>query len=161
MGGLAEHYFRQPREKLGHLSPFFDDAEAFRRWENGMRSPYDIEVKLRSTTAPNMRRNASRLIQEFKSGKAATTDLFLGSENHLISLKLGTVNRTENTFEGKLRKRTFLGDHMILEFMIKDISMSVKGYAGRRGDGRSCLGPPVEGKTRRFPGGDQEGESRP
>jgi hypothetical protein len=91
-----------------------------------MRSPYDIEVKLRSTTAPNMRRNASRLIQEFKSGKAATTDLFLGSENHLISLKLETVNRTENTFEGKLRKRTFLGDHMILEFMIKDISVSVK-----------------------------------
>ena len=86
-------------KELNYLGGGINDAEAFQKWEKGMRSHYGIDVKLRLTTAPNMPRNAARLIQEFKAGKPATTDLFLGSENHLISLwrsnVLESVNWTE------------------------------------------------------------------
>jgi ABC-type Fe3+ transport system substrate-binding protein len=86
-------------KELNYLGGGIDDAQAFQKWERGMRTLYGIDVKLRYTTAPNMPRNASRLVQEFKAGKPATTDLFLGSENHLVSLwrarVLESVNWTE------------------------------------------------------------------
>ncbi|MGH7772909.1 MAG: ABC transporter substrate-binding protein [Candidatus Binatia bacterium] len=76
---------------LNMLGSGIDDPKAWSKWEKAMRAKYGIDIQLKFTRGPAMPQMASRLMQEFKAGKPPTTDLYIGSESHFMSLRQAGV----------------------------------------------------------------------
>ncbi len=55
-------------------------AKGAKAFQDGINKAYGINIKINYTPGPSMPRMASRLIQEFKAGRKASTDLYIGVE---------------------------------------------------------------------------------
>ena len=59
--------------------------------EKAFNKTYGLTLQFKFTPGPAMPQFASRIIQEAKAGQAASTDLFVGSENHVARMTLRSV----------------------------------------------------------------------
>ena len=59
--------------------------------EKAFNKTYGLNLQFKFTPGPAMPQFASRIIQEAKAGQAASTDLFVGSENHVARMALKSV----------------------------------------------------------------------
>ena len=55
-------------------------AKGAKAFQDGINKAYGINIKINYTPGPSMPRMASRLIQEYKAGRKASTDLYIGVE---------------------------------------------------------------------------------
>ncbi|MGE5216124.1 MAG: ABC transporter substrate-binding protein, partial [Chloroflexota bacterium] len=62
-----------------------DGAQAMEKAFNKM---YGVNLPFKFSPGPSMPQMASRIIQEGKAGQTATSDLFIGSENHVVRMSL-------------------------------------------------------------------------
>jgi iron(III) transport system substrate-binding protein len=62
--------------------------EGARAMERAFNKTYGLNIQFKYTPGPAMPQFASRIIQEAKAGQAASSDLFIGSENHVIRMSL-------------------------------------------------------------------------
>jgi ABC-type Fe3+ transport system substrate-binding protein len=69
-----------------------EGAEAM---EKAFNKTYGLNLQFKFTPGPAMPQFASRIIQEAKAGQAASTDLFVGSENHVARMALRSVEWTK------------------------------------------------------------------
>ena len=84
--------------ELNMLGSGIDEQKAWVKWEKAMNAKYGININLTFTRGPSQGRMASRLRNELKAGKPATTDIFIGGVNQILSFPAGTlenVNWTE------------------------------------------------------------------
>ena len=58
-------------------------AAGAKSFQDAINKTYGVNIKVTYTPGPSMPRMASRLIQEFKAGREASTDLFIGVEVNL------------------------------------------------------------------------------
>ena len=65
-----------------------EGAEAM---EKAFNKTYGLNLQFKFTPGPAMPQFASRIIQEAMAGQAASTDLFVGSENHVARMTLRSV----------------------------------------------------------------------
>ena len=65
-----------------------EGAEAM---EKAFNKTYGLNLQFKFTPGPAMPQFASRIIQEAMAGQAASTDLFVGSENHVARMALKSV----------------------------------------------------------------------
>ena len=65
--------------------------EGVRLMEKGFNKTYGLNLQFKYTPGPAMPQLASRIIQEGKAGQAATSDLFIGSENHVVRMSLKRI----------------------------------------------------------------------
>lgn len=63
-----------------------DDAATVQRLAAGFNRAYGLNLQVQFTPGPGMPTMASRLAQEYLAGRPATTDVFIGSETHIVSL---------------------------------------------------------------------------
>jgi ABC-type Fe3+ transport system substrate-binding protein len=59
---------------------------AIRRWTEGFNKLYGVNLRVDFTPGPAMPQVAARVLQEQQSGRAASTDLFLGVESHIAAM---------------------------------------------------------------------------
>ncbi len=64
--------------------------------EKGFNKTYGLNVQFKYSPGPSMPQMASRIIQEGKAGQPATSDLFIGSENHVVRMSLKQFDWTKN-----------------------------------------------------------------
>lgn len=69
--------------------------EGVRAMEQGFNKTYGLNFQFRYTPGPAMPQMASRIIQEAKAGQPASSDLFIGSENHVARMSLKRVAWTK------------------------------------------------------------------
>jgi ABC-type Fe3+ transport system substrate-binding protein len=69
-----------------------EGAEAM---EKAFNKTYGINLQFKFTPGPAMPQLASRIIQEGKAGQPATSDLFIGSENHVARMTLKKLEWTK------------------------------------------------------------------
>ena len=65
--------------------------EGAQTMEKAFNKAYDLNLQFKFTPGPAMPQFASRIIQEAKAGQPASTDLFVGSENHVARMTLRSV----------------------------------------------------------------------
>jgi iron(III) transport system substrate-binding protein len=65
--------------------------EGVRLMEKVFNKTYGLNLQFKYTPGPAMPQLASRIIQEGKAGQAATSDLFIGSENHVVRMSLKRI----------------------------------------------------------------------
>jgi ABC-type Fe3+ transport system substrate-binding protein len=70
--------------------------EGARAMERAFNRTYGLNVQFRYTPGPAMPQLASRIIQEAKAGQPASSDLFIGSENHVSRMPLRKVDWTRS-----------------------------------------------------------------
>jgi ABC-type Fe3+ transport system substrate-binding protein len=63
--------------------------------EKAFNKAYGLNLPFRFTPGPAMPQFASRIIQEAKAGQPASTDLFVGSENHVARMPLKSLDWTK------------------------------------------------------------------
>jgi iron(III) transport system substrate-binding protein len=63
--------------------------------ERGFNRQYGLNLQFRFTPGPAMPQLASRIIQEAKANQPASSDLFVGSENHVARMPLKRVEWTK------------------------------------------------------------------
>jgi len=63
--------------------------------EKAFNKTYGLNLQFKYTPGPAMPQFASRIIQEAKAGQPASTDLFVGSENHVARMSLKSVDWTK------------------------------------------------------------------
>ena len=63
--------------------------------ERAFNKTYGLNLQFKYTPGPSMPQMASRIIQENKAGQSATSDLFVGSENHVARMSLKAVPWTK------------------------------------------------------------------
>lgn len=63
--------------------------------EKAFNKAYGLNLQFKFTPGPAMPQFASRIIQEAKAGQPASTDLFVGSENHVARMPLRSVDWTK------------------------------------------------------------------
>lgn len=63
--------------------------------EQGFNRQYGLNLQFKFTPGPAMPQLASRIIQEAKANQPASTDLFVGSENHVARMALKRVEWTK------------------------------------------------------------------
>ena len=63
--------------------------------EQGFNRQYGLNLGFKFTPGPAMPQLASRIIQEAKANQPASTDLFVGSENHVARMALKGVEWTK------------------------------------------------------------------
>jgi ABC-type Fe3+ transport system substrate-binding protein len=63
--------------------------------ERGFNRHYGLNLQFKFTPGPAMPQLASRIIQEAKANQPATSDLFVGSENHVARMPLKKVEWTK------------------------------------------------------------------
>jgi iron(III) transport system substrate-binding protein len=63
-----------------------DDPEEIRLLTEGFNRTYGLDLKVQFTPNPNMPETASKVIQEYRAGRPASTDVFLGSESHIMQM---------------------------------------------------------------------------
>jgi ABC-type Fe3+ transport system substrate-binding protein len=59
---------------------------AVRRWAEGFNKLYGLNLRVDFTPGPAMPQVAARVLQEQQSGRAASTDLYLGVESHVAAM---------------------------------------------------------------------------
>src|SRR5262245_12602950 len=69
--------------------------EGVRAMEKVFAKTYGINLQFRFTPGPAMPQFASRIIQEEKAGQPASSDLFVGSENHVVRMSLKKLEWTK------------------------------------------------------------------
>jgi ABC-type Fe3+ transport system substrate-binding protein len=69
--------------------------EGAKALERGFNRTYGLNLQFKYTPGPAMPQLASRIIQEAKAGQPSTTDLFVGSENHVARMPLRKVEWTK------------------------------------------------------------------
>src|SRR5262249_13092611 len=62
------------------------NGEGVRRWMEGFNRAYGLNLTVRWTTGPSMPEMANRVAQEYLAGRPASTDVLIGSENHVVDL---------------------------------------------------------------------------
>jgi iron(III) transport system substrate-binding protein len=62
------------------------NGESVRRWTDGFNRVYGLNLAVRWTTGPSMPEMANRVAQEYLAGRPASTDVLVGSENHVVDL---------------------------------------------------------------------------
>jgi ABC-type Fe3+ transport system substrate-binding protein len=70
----------------------FEGAQAM---EKAFNKTYGLNLQFKFTPGPAMPQFASRIIQEAKAGQPSSTDLFVGSENHVARMPLKSVEWTK------------------------------------------------------------------
>ena len=60
--------------------------------EKAFNKTYGLNLQFKYTPGPAMPQFASRIIQEAKAGQPSSTDLFVGSENHVARMSLKSVD---------------------------------------------------------------------
>jgi ABC-type Fe3+ transport system substrate-binding protein len=63
--------------------------------EKAFNKTYGLNLQFKFTPGPAMPQFASRIIQEAKAGQPSSTDLFVGSENHVARMSLRSVEWTK------------------------------------------------------------------
>ena len=63
--------------------------------EKGFNKAYGLNIDFKYTPGPAMPQFASRIIQEAKAGQPSSTDLYIGSENHVARMSLKSVEWTK------------------------------------------------------------------
>ncbi len=63
--------------------------------EKVFNKTYGLNLQFKYTPGPAMPQFASRIIQEAKAGQPSSTDLFVGSENHVARMSLKSVEWTK------------------------------------------------------------------
>ena len=63
--------------------------------EKAFNKTYGLNLQFKFTPGPAMPQFASRIIQEAKAGQPSSTDLFVGSENHVARMSLKSVEWTD------------------------------------------------------------------
>ena len=66
--------------------PSLGAAKGAQALQDGINKAFGIDIKINYTPGPSMPRLASRVIQEIKSGRAPSTDVFLGAETTLTRM---------------------------------------------------------------------------
>ena len=69
--------------------------EGLQMMEKGFNKTYGLNLQFKFTPGPAMPQFASRIIQEAKAGQPSSTDLFVGSENHVARMPLKSVEWTK------------------------------------------------------------------
>src|SRR5437899_6031231 len=87
--------------------------EGVRAMEKAFNKTYGLNLQFNYTPGPAMPQMASRFIQEAKAGQPATSDLFVGSENHVARMSLKKVDWTE-TFPHITREMTDWEDRVLI-----------------------------------------------
>jgi iron(III) transport system substrate-binding protein len=62
-------------------------AEAVRRWTDGFNRHYGLNLAVQFTPGPDMPQMAARLAQQVQAGRTADTDVFLGTEAHVLQIE--------------------------------------------------------------------------
>jgi len=88
-GALAELVEGARRE--GQLSLVWSQnttggAAAVRRWADGFNRYYGLALNVQFTPGPDMPQMAGRLAQQHQAGRTPDTDVFLGTETHVVLL---------------------------------------------------------------------------
>jgi len=63
-----------------------DQPEEIRRLAEGFNRAYGLNVRVQFTPGPGMPTMAVKIAQEYQAGRPASSDVFIGSENHLVSM---------------------------------------------------------------------------
>lgn len=63
--------------------------------EKAFNKTYGLNIDFKFTPGPAMPQFASRIIQEAKAGQPSSTDMFVGSENHVARMSLKSVEWTK------------------------------------------------------------------
>jgi iron(III) transport system substrate-binding protein len=63
-----------------------DQPEEIRRLAEGFNRTYGLDVRVQFTPGPSMPAVGAKIAQEYQAGRPAASDVFIGSESHLISL---------------------------------------------------------------------------
>lgn len=66
-----------------------------RAMEKAFNKTYGLSLQFKFSPGPSMPQMASRIIQEGKAGQSATSDLFIGSENHVVRMSLKQFDWTK------------------------------------------------------------------
>ncbi|HEY2922551.1 MAG TPA: ABC transporter substrate-binding protein, partial [Candidatus Binatia bacterium] len=69
--------------------------EGLQAMEKAFNKTYALNLQFKFTPGPAMPQFASRIIQEAKAGQPSSTDLFVGSENHVARMPLKSVEWTK------------------------------------------------------------------
>jgi ABC-type Fe3+ transport system substrate-binding protein len=69
--------------------------EGLQAMEKGFNKTYGLSLQFKFTPGPAMPQFASRIIQEAKAGQPSSSDLFVGSENHVARMPLKSVEWTK------------------------------------------------------------------
>jgi ABC-type Fe3+ transport system substrate-binding protein len=69
--------------------------EGVRAIEKAFNKTYGLNFQFKYTPGPAMPQFASRIIQEAKAGQPASSDLFIGSENHVARMSLKKLDWTK------------------------------------------------------------------
>ncbi|HLH25762.1 MAG TPA: extracellular solute-binding protein [Chloroflexota bacterium] len=72
--------------ELTILAPLAGSSESVPRWGEGANRAYGLNLDVRYTPAPAMPELMNRLIQEQQSGRPASTDVFIGSSEHVVPM---------------------------------------------------------------------------
>ena len=60
--------------------------EGMRRFAEGLNKRYGLTLDVQFTPGPSVPEMASRIIQEHQTGRPSSTDVFVGSETHVLTL---------------------------------------------------------------------------
>jgi iron(III) transport system substrate-binding protein len=63
-----------------------DQPEEIRRLAEGFNRAYGLDVRVQFTPGPSMPAVAAKIAQEYQAGRAASSDVFIGSETHVVSM---------------------------------------------------------------------------
>ncbi|HLH24240.1 MAG TPA: ABC transporter substrate-binding protein [Chloroflexota bacterium] len=72
--------------RLEVTSSAWDDAAHMRRLADGFNKAYGLNLDVHLAVGPNMAEMANRMIQELQAGRAAASDVMLGSETNIAAL---------------------------------------------------------------------------
>ncbi len=70
--------------------------EGAQAMEKAFNKTYGLNLPFKFSPGPAMPQLASRIIQEGKAGQPATSDLFIGSENHVARMSLKKFDWTKS-----------------------------------------------------------------
>src|SRR6266496_3435501 len=87
--------------------------EGLQMMEKGFNKTYGLNLQFKFTPGPAMPQFASRIIQEAKAGQPASSDLFIGSENHVARMSLKKFEWTK-AFPHITREMTDWDDRVLV-----------------------------------------------
>ena len=76
-----------------------DNPKTWAAWEKAIRARYGISVTLQHTIGPQMPQMAARLIEEFKAGKPASSDVYIGTEATMVEVSRAGAMQVVNWAE--------------------------------------------------------------
>ncbi|MBV9119952.1 MAG: extracellular solute-binding protein [Chloroflexi bacterium] len=67
-------------------SSFFDDGKSLPKFEQALNATYGTNIKVQRNVGPSMPQEAATVAQEVAAGKTPSTDLYMGSDEHIATL---------------------------------------------------------------------------